>query len=94
MTWLEAIDLKEKFVLKEIENRLQKRYGLSEGETNRHKEEIENLLLVKEDLVNVKLINEVIDNYLGVEFNEQEIIKELEKPFTLFGGGGCFIWCY
>lgn len=72
-------DLKEEFILKETENRLKNRFGLSDKEVDKHKEKIKDLLMTEKDLINTKLINETISNYLDNDFDEEEIIKDLEK---------------
>lgn len=72
-------DLKEEFILKETENRLKNRFGLSDKEVDRHKEKIKDLLMTEKDLINIQLINETISNYLDDDFDEEEIIKDLEK---------------
>lgn len=72
-------DLKEEFILKETENRLKNRFGLSDKEIDKHKEKIKDLLMIEKDLINTKLINKTISNYLDNDFDEEEIIKDLEK---------------
>ena len=72
-------DLKEEFILKETENRLKNRFGLSDKEKDKHKGKIKDLLMIEKDLINIQLINETISNYLDDDFDEEEIIKDLEK---------------
>lgn len=72
-------DLKEEFILKETENRLKNRFGLSDKEVDKHKEKIKDLLMIEKDLINIQLINETISNYLDDDFDEEGIIKDLKK---------------
>lgn len=80
-------DLKEEFILKETENRLKNRFGLSDKEVEKHKEKIKDLLMIEKDLINTKLINETISNYLNNDFNEKEIIKDLKKRLENISNG-------